>query len=122
MSEEKRFHVIRVSEDYKFVLVVYSITGKPPWDLKNSNSERPEDLTYYCCDYINKVFKPCSESAALQAFSGIADGMGHAKLPPEPFTTLEEIVAWRDDLKSKFTIEYLEHLERLSNTTSEKES
>lgn len=114
MSDDKRFHVIRVSEDYRFVLVVYSITGKPPWDLKESDPERREDLVYYRCDYRNDAFQECSESVALQAFSGIADGMGRGTLPTESFTTLEDVVVWRDDLENKYTVEYLEQLSNMA--------
>jgi hypothetical protein len=117
MPEEKRFHVIRVSEDYRFVLVVHSITGKPPWDLNESDPERPEDLTYYRCDYRNEVFEPCSERVALQAFSGIADGMGYGELAKESFKNLEEVADWRDGC----VVQYLEHLERLLDAVPEDE-
>ena len=75
MPAEKRFHVIRVSEDYKFVVVVHSVTGKPPWDLAELDPERAEDLVYYRCTYQDDTFQPCTERCAIQAFSGIADAV-----------------------------------------------
>lgn len=96
MSEEQRkYWVIRVSQDAKFVLVVYSVDGKlpPPW---GESVHTKEDLTFQRCTYSTfPDFCECTFDAAIQAFSGVADGMGRGERPAYPFNSMEEVMEWR---------------------------
>lgn len=105
------YRVIRVSEDYRVVVVVTPENADPG----------NENATYfvhndYTAQENEEFWSEISADGTLAYFSGHADGMGWAEMPKKPFEALSDVEGWateqelrysRDAVRSLFTPEIL---------------
>jgi len=87
------YRVIRASEDYEIIVVVSPEDADPE-----------DECTFYARRKQGDERKvtEVTKKAAMQYFSGIADGMGWGKLPDKVFSSLEEVEVWRAQAAEEF--------------------
>jgi len=92
MKPETSFRMVRAGTGYNPVILITPSNARP------DNPDHPR-AKYFECDRWKKSerwnpdgFNEISYEEARLAFSGMADGWGFAKLPVEPFPSLEAVL------------------------------
>lgn len=99
------FRVIRVSSDYRLVILVSPEDAGP--------EDKCENFIYNTVVYEKKeiIFEKCTKMTAACYLGGQADGLGFGEAPDVPFESLQEAVDWTKRKREQCDKELLQQAE-----------